>query len=148
MKPTFTIGVFAIIQDDDRRVLLCHRRDHDLWNLPGGALEHGEAPWDGVIREVKEETELDVEVARLAGVYSKPEADDLVFSFLCRRVGGEIALSDEADRIEFFRADALPPNTIPKQVERIADSVRNTETVVCRIQRGAPSIQLSKAGKL
>ena len=101
MKPTFTIGVFAIIHDDDRRVLLCHRRDHDLWNLPDGALEHGEAPWDGVIREVKEETGLEVEVSGLAGVYSKPEADDLVFSFLCRRVGGEIALSDEADRIEF-----------------------------------------------
>ena len=100
------------------------------------------------IREVREETGLEVEVSRLAGVYSKPEADDLVFSFLCRRVGGEIALSDEADRIEFFRADELPPNTIPKQVERITDSVRNTETVVCRIQRGASSIQLSKAGKL
>ena len=84
MKPTFTIGVFAIIHDDERRVLLCHRRDHDLWNLPGGALEHGEAPWDGVIREVREETGLEVEVSGLAGVYSKPEADDLVFSFLCR----------------------------------------------------------------
>ena len=148
MKPTFTIGVFAIIHDDDRRVLLCHRRDHDLWNLPGGALEHGEAPWDGVIREVREETGLEVEISRLAGVYSKPEADDLVFSFRCRRVGGEIALSDEADRVEFFRADAFPPNTIPKQVERIADSFRDTGTVVCRIQRGASSIQLSKAGKL
>ena len=129
-------------------MLLCHRRDHDLWNLPGGALEHGEAPWDGVIREVREETGLEVKISRLAGVYSKPEADDLVFSFRCRRVGGEIALSDEADRVEFFRADAFPPNTIPKQVERIADSFRNTETVVCRTQRGAPSIQLSKAGKL
>ena len=73
-------------------MLLCHRRDHDLWNLPGGALEHGEAPWDGVIREVREETGLEVEVSGLAGVYSKPEADDLVFSFLC--LGGEIALSD------------------------------------------------------
>ena len=129
-------------------MLLCHRRDHDLWNLPGGALEHGEAPWDGVIREVREETGLEVEVSRLAGIYSKPEADDLVFSFLCRRVGGEIALSDEADRIAFFRADELPPNTIPKQVERIVDSFRDTETVVCRIQTGAASIQLSKVGKL
>jgi len=43
MKPTFTIGVFAIIHGGDRRVLLCHRRAHDLWNLPGGVLEHGEA---------------------------------------------------------------------------------------------------------
>ena len=85
---------------------------------------------------------------RLIGVYSKPEANDLVFSFLCRRTGGDIALSDEADRIQFFRADGLPPNTIPKQVERIADSFRDTGTVVCRVQTGASSIQLSKAGKL
>ena len=148
MKPTFTIGVFAIIHDGDRRVLLCHRRDHDLWNLPGGVLEHGEAPWDGVIREVREETGLDVEVSRLIGVYSKPDANDLVFSFLCRRVGGEIALSDEADRIEFFPADGLPPNTIPKQVERIADLFRDTGTVVCCVQTGASSTQLSKAGRL
>ncbi len=69
-----------------------------------------------------------------------------MFSVLCRRVGDEIALSDEADRIEFFRADEFPENTIPKQAERIADSVRDTETVVCRIQRGVSSIQLSKAG--
>ena len=148
MKPTFTVGVFAIVHDDDRRVLLCHRRDHDLWNLPGGVLEHGEAPWDGVIREVREETGLEVEVSRLAGVYSKPDANDLVFSFLCRRTGGDIALSDEADRIEFFRADELPPNTIPKQVERIADSIFDTGTVVCRVQRGTSSIQLSKGGTL
>ena len=148
MKPMFTIGVFAIIHDDDRRVLLCHRRDHDLWNLPGGVLEHGEAPWDGVIREVREETGLEVDVSRLAGVYSKPEANDLVFSFLCRRTGGEIALSDEADRIQFFRADELPANTIPKQVERIADFFRDTGTAVCRVQRGKSAIQLSKAGKL
>ena len=148
MKPTFTIGVFAIIHDDDRRVLLCHRRDHDLWNLPGGVLQHGEAPWEGVIREVREETGLEVEVSRLAGVYSKPEANDLVFSFVCRRTGGEIALSDEADRIEFFRADELPPNTVPKQVERIGDSFRDAGTLVCRVQTGASSIQLSKAGKL
>ena len=148
MKPTFTIGVFAIIHDDDGRVLLCHRRDHDLWNLPGGVLEHGEAPWDGVIREVREETGLEVEVSRLAGVYSKLEANDLVFSFLCRRTGGDIALSDEADHIEFFRADELPPNTIPKQVERIADFFRDPGTVVCRVQTGTSSIQLTKAGKL
>ena len=139
MKPTFTIGVFAIIHDHDRRVLLCHRRDHDLWNLPGGVLEHGEAPWDGVIREVREETGLKVEVSRLAGVYSKPEANDLVFSFLCRRIGGDIALSDESDRIQFFRADDLPPSTIPKQVERIADFLRDTGTVVCRVQTGPSS---------
>ncbi len=34
-----SIGAFAIIFDDQRGVLLCHRRDADQWNLPGGGLE-------------------------------------------------------------------------------------------------------------
>ena len=63
-------------------------------------------------------------------------------------MGGEIALSDEADRIEFFRADELPANTIPEQVARLADSFHDAGTVVCRVQTGASAIQLSKAGKL
>jgi len=49
----FSIGVFGIIFDVEGRVLLCHRRDYDLWNLPGGGLETGEAPWEGLIREVR-----------------------------------------------------------------------------------------------
>jgi 8-oxo-dGTP diphosphatase len=83
----FRLGVFAIILDGQKRVLLCHRRDHDLWNLPGGRLETGEAPWQGVIREVKEETGLDAQVVRLAGVYSKLDVNEVVLSFVCAVVG-------------------------------------------------------------
>lgn len=55
-KTGFNIGVFAIVKDEKDRVLLCLRNDYNVWNLPGGGLEAGEAPWQGVIREVKEET--------------------------------------------------------------------------------------------
>jgi len=48
----FKIGVFAIIFNEKKEVLLCHRRDYDLWNLPGGGLEENESPWDGIIREI------------------------------------------------------------------------------------------------
>src|SRR3989344_2182386 len=64
-RPKFTAGTFGIIFDDKKRVLLVHRRDYDLWNLPGGCMESGEAPWDGAIREVKEKTGLDVEIIKL-----------------------------------------------------------------------------------
>jgi len=69
----FTIGAFAIILDDQRRVLLCHRRDLDLWNLPGGGVESGELPTEAVVREVKKETGLDVAVVHLAGLYARDE---------------------------------------------------------------------------
>jgi ADP-ribose pyrophosphatase YjhB (NUDIX family) len=41
IKDMFSIGAFAIIFDEDGRVLLCHRRDMDLWNLPGGGMDAG-----------------------------------------------------------------------------------------------------------
>lgn len=55
----FSIGAFAIILDEQSRVLLCHRRDFDVWNLPGGGVENGELPTEAVIREVREETGTD-----------------------------------------------------------------------------------------
>ncbi len=82
MRPEFTIAAFGIIFDKQKRVLLCHRRDCDLWNLPGGGMEHGESPWDCAKRETKEETGLDVEVVKLAGVYGKPENNAVQFSFI------------------------------------------------------------------
>jgi mutator protein MutT len=132
----FKIGVFAIIFDEQKRVLLCHRRDFDLWNLPGGGLEKGETPWDGVAREVKEEVGLDVEVERLAGIYSKPDKDEVVFSFICRVLGGKISTSEEADEIAFFNFSDLPSNTVPKQVERIHDILVCDTNVILKTQRG------------
>ena len=61
-RPSFSIGAFAIVFDERGRVLLRHRQDFDLWNLPGGGVESGELPTEAVIRETKEETGLDVVV--------------------------------------------------------------------------------------
>lgn len=144
----FRIGVFAIILDERERVLLCHRRDYDLWNLPGGALEAGEPPWQGVVREVKEETGLDVQVVRLAGVYSKPDVNEVVFSFECAVVGGSAVTTEEADRLGFFEPESLPRNTAPKQVERILDAVNRPNLTMMKVQQGKSSIELIAEGKL
>ncbi len=137
----FNLGVFAIIMQGNTHVLLCHRRDHDLWNLPGGRLEPGEAPWEGVVREVREETGLKVEVVRLAGVYSKPQVNEVVFSFLCSVAGGTLKTTEEADRVEFFPARFLPDNTIPKQAERIRDALETPHDLVMKVQRGESSLE-------
>jgi ADP-ribose pyrophosphatase YjhB (NUDIX family) len=148
MKLQFTIGIFGIIFDDQKRVLLCHRRDYDLWNLPGGTMENLESPWDGLKREVKEETGLEVEISKLAGVYSKPDKNEVVFSFICKKIGGEIMLNDEADKIEFFEIDQFPSNTSPKQIERIRDAIADNGEVIFKVQTGKSSIELIKEGKL
>ena len=125
----FTIGAFAILLDTQQRVLLCHRRDRDLWNLPGGGVESGETPWQGVIREVREEVGLDVVITKLTGIYKDPHRDDIVFSFLCEITGGEPTLSNEADDIAYFAFDDLPTNTHLTHIQRIADVLTDPDTL-------------------
>ncbi len=134
----FSIGAFAIVFDEHRRVLLCHRRDMDLWNLPGGAVEIGELPTDAAVRETKEETGLDVVVERLVGVYGKVNKNDMVFAFTCRVVGGQLGATEESDECRYFAVQDIPPNTSPKQVERVHDALNAHPQPVFRIQT-APS---------
>lgn len=44
----FQAGAFGTILNERHEVLLCHRRDLDLWNAPGGLVEASESPWDAV----------------------------------------------------------------------------------------------------
>ena len=114
-----TIGAFSMIFDTDDRILLCHRRDKDMWNLPGGMVEENESPWHAAIREAQEEIGVKIQLDMLHGVYYKPEQNDLVFSFVASIVGGTPLLSDEVDTIAYFSLASLPQNIAPKQKERI-----------------------------
>ncbi|MDE3001579.1 MAG: NUDIX domain-containing protein [Gemmatimonadota bacterium] len=144
----FRVGVFGIITDDKDRVLLCHRRDFDLWNLPGGGVDPGESPCGALVREIEEETGLEAAPVHLSGVYSKPDSNEIVFSFFCRVTGGAIRLTDEADRIEYFSPDRIPRNTVPKQVERIRDFFSDRKGTHYRVQSGAGARELIRQGKL
>ena len=130
----FSVGAFAIILDENRRVLLCHRTDKDLWNLPGGGLEEGETPWEGVLREIKEEVGLEAKVEKLISVYYKLEKDEFIFSFLCSVVSGDLTLTDEADKIEYFALDEVPDNMVKKQLERVMDYFSDSDRVWMKTQ--------------
>jgi 8-oxo-dGTP pyrophosphatase MutT (NUDIX family) len=62
----------VVVTDEHDRIVPVRRRDNDLWALPGGGMELGESIVDTAVREVKEETGLDVEVTGLIGVYTNP----------------------------------------------------------------------------
>ena len=129
-----TIGVFGIITDERDRVLLYHRRDFDLWNLPGGRVEAGESPWSALVREVEEETCLKVVPVHLSGVYSKTDRNEVVLSFYCQVTGGSAHLTDEADKIKYFELERIPGNTVPKQIERIKDFFADKAKTYCKVQ--------------
>ncbi len=129
----FRIGVSALIFDHGR-VLLAHRRDIDWWNLPGGGMEVDETVEEAVCREVREETGLIVVVERLVGVYSKPQKQEVVLTFLCRQTGGTLTATEESRACDYFVPDALPPNILPKHRQRIADALLHQERAVIRNQ--------------
>ena len=103
----------------DGRVLLVRRKFEpfkDWWDIPGGFLETGEHPNDAVVREVLEETGLDVRPAELIGIYMDkygegPDADDTMnLYYVVEVVGGEEHAGDDAVELGWFRPDALPEN--------------------------------------
>jgi len=147
MKHTFRIGAFAIIRDDQGRVLLGYRRDCDYWGLPGGGVEAGETPWQGVVREVCEETGLDVLVERLTGVYCWPHKNDLIFVFACTVAGGALATSDETREVRFFPPDALPTNTFTEHARRVSDGMDGLPTVALRVPAGPSATEERQRGE-
>ncbi len=76
---SFRLAAYAVCIEDGRVLLARHvsPKGESNWTLPGGRVEHGEDPFDAVIREVAEETGCNAEVERLLGVDSRliPAAD-------------------------------------------------------------------------
>ena len=58
-------GAVAIIENEKGEILLQRRSDNDLWGIPGGCQELGESFEETIIREIKEETNLDIEAKDL-----------------------------------------------------------------------------------
>ena len=121
-----TVGVFATIFNDVGEVL-CVQRNYPPygWTTPGGRLEEREAPEDGVVREVFEETGFHVVVERLLGVYAAPFKSDLVIAFVCSILDrAEWKPNAEISDVRFFPTDQLPVPMNRNTATRILDAVR------------------------
>lgn len=138
----WSVGAFTIVVDEEGDVLWVKRRDYDVWNLPGGRRQGMEAPWETAVRETREETGLDVKLLHLSGVYVKPQANEVIFSFLARAGNGQLKKNQEATDFAYFAPGDEPPNTLPKHVERVADAAGPQKTTLFREQSGPPGLQL------
>jgi ADP-ribose pyrophosphatase YjhB (NUDIX family) len=118
-----------------RELLLMQRSDNGHWGLPGGYVDPGESVAQAVVREVREETGVEIEPGRLVGVYSDPcrqviryadgarvQAVNLCFE--ARPLGqGEATTPEETLACGYFATDALPRPLVPIHTVRIQDAI-------------------------
>ena len=115
-------GAAAIIVNDKGQILLQSRADRDKWGLPGGCQELGERFQDTIIREIKEETNLDVkeidlELIDIVSGKSRrndyPNGDVVINNtvlYYIRNYSGELKWDKESKTMKFFDLDNLPEN--------------------------------------
>ncbi len=130
----FRVGVNALIFNEAQEVLLALRRDIGWWNLPGGGMELGETVTASLVREVLEETGLEVSVERPVGIYSKPQKREVVLAFRCHITGGAMRPTAESSECRFFAPNNLPSNLLPNHRQRVEDAMLNLPQAVIRDQ--------------
>ncbi|MCM3170850.1 NUDIX domain-containing protein [Paenibacillus sp. MER 99-2] len=122
--PTHIVSAGGIVEDGAGNILLVKAHD-DGWVYPGGITEVGENLIDGVIREIKEESGIDATVSHLISIVSNTaihkwydgETDvptKVMFDFVCKAVGGELATSDETSECRWVpKENVLDFITLP-----------------------------------
>ncbi|MFC7807949.1 NUDIX hydrolase [Streptomyces olivaceus] len=123
----YVVGVTGVVRDDEGRVLLLKHRmwpPGRQWGLPSGFAHKGEDFRQTVVREVKEETDLDVEVGRLVMLNSGLRTR-LEVAYEARLLGGELRL-DPAEILDarWCRPDDLPSDAQPVCVPLIRGETR------------------------
>jgi len=126
------ILVFAggYIRNEKGELLLQKRGDSHKWGFPGGAVELGETPEMTVVREVKEETGLDVEVGTLLGIYTDfnleypngDKAQSICLDYELTVIGGEL-ICDEEETLElrYFSPEHMPELFCRQHEEMLRD---------------------------
>lgn len=109
-RPVATVG--ALIQGKDEKLLMIktHKWGH-RWGIPGGKIERGEGSTDALKREIREETNLEVDDIRFVMVQDCIDSDEfqtpehfLLLNYVVRRTSGEVVLNEEAQEFRWVTA--------------------------------------------
>jgi ADP-ribose pyrophosphatase YjhB (NUDIX family) len=134
--PKHSVSVAAVITDDQGRALLIQRRDNGNWEPPGGVLELGETIEDGLRREVREETGLDIEPGPLTGVYKNMARGVVALVFQCKIIGGRLNSNDEVADFHWSDEAEIADLATDAYAPRIIDALRAGGSVAIRSHDG------------
>lgn len=111
-KYDFNVRVTGVLVENNKILLVKQKvSEKRNWSLPGGKLEQGETLEQGIIREMKEETGLDVEIIRLLYLCDVSASDNtlLHITFLLKRVDGDIKLpTNEFETNPIYEVEFVP----------------------------------------
>lgn len=129
----------ACIVNAKGQILLQKRnKNEDLWGFPGGVVELGESIEEAMIREVREETGLNVKSDYLIGVYSKyfdtypngDEAQPICYLFRCKAPDEELLIDGkETFDLRFFDIDNTPRLFCKQHDDMLQDFIQNKKGV-------------------
>ena len=91
------------------------------WSFPSGYVDRGEVVESAAMREVKEETNMEVEIVGLIGLYSRDGSPVALAAYAATVVGGELRPGVEAQDVRFFRQDELPALPFPDDDQILSD---------------------------
>jgi mutator protein MutT len=140
MNPTApVVGVGGVVVHDGR-VLLIRRGKQPLygrWVVPGGTVELGEPLEEALVREMREETGLEVEPLELLTVFDRIQRDGarvlyhyVIVDYLCRWRSGEARAASDALEVAWAAPEELPQYDLPaKALEVVQDAFRRAASL-------------------
>jgi 8-oxo-dGTP diphosphatase len=134
--PKHSVAVAGIVIDGHGRALLIQRPENGCWEPPGGVLELDETFQEGVRREVKEETGLDVEPDNLTGVYKNMARGIVALTFRCHILGGHLTTNPEANAFHWALPDEVPDLTTEVFAYRVLDAFQGQAQPAIRFHDG------------
>jgi len=125
------VPAVAVILMNDRKILLVKRKydpRKGMWNLPAGFMEFGETTQQTAVREAKEETNLDIAVKELFGVFpgfDDPRVHVVLIVYRGEIINGQLKAGDDASEVTFFPLNDLPEEIAFAAHRRILELLGN-----------------------
>jgi ADP-ribose pyrophosphatase YjhB (NUDIX family) len=133
-QPIIMTGAGTLLTKNKNQILLIHRSDNNTWGIPGGALELGESLEEAAIREMREETNLEISNLKLFKVFSGqncyykyPNGDEVynvIALYTTDKYSGKITPDNkESTDAKFFNVNNLPKSINPVDINIIDEFI-------------------------